>query len=95
MNLTNRVVKGLTYLNSEGFRDAIPYDKKFIKALLVACIGIEKIIRKEFDALAMEFIQGKKRGTFFVNAVYYVVLKSIYFRFVRNSHQWNPHGEIR
>lgn len=49
--LTKRVVKGLTAFNTDGFRNSIDYDKKFIKVLLVACIGITEIQTGHLDPL--------------------------------------------
>lgn len=57
--LTNRVVKGLTAFNTDGFRNSTDYDKKFVKVLLVSCIGTTKIQSGQSDPFAIEFIQSK------------------------------------
>lgn len=74
--LNARVVKGLKGFNMEGFRDSTEYDKKFIKVLLVAFIGVANIQNGQFDAFAIEFIKGK----FTVQAKYsHILCYEIFF----------------
>lgn len=58
VNLTQRVVAGLIGFNAIGFRDALAYDVKFIKVLLVACIGRRNIENGKLNSLAVKFIKG-------------------------------------
>lgn len=58
VTLTNRIVKGLIAFNTGSFRDSIRYDEKFIKVLIVACIGIDGIRAQENDPIKIDFIKG-------------------------------------
>lgn len=43
----------------DGFRDSTEYDKKFIKVLLVALIGVANIQNEQLEPFAIEFMKGK------------------------------------
>lgn len=58
VSLCKRVVEGLAQFNSSGFKYSPTYDMKFVKVLLIACIGRQKISVKELDPLSMGFIKG-------------------------------------
>lgn len=53
------MIKGLKRFNMDGFRSSVEYDRKFIKVLLVACIGIASVCFGQMDPFAIEFIKGK------------------------------------
>lgn len=41
-----------------GYRDSAEYDKKFMKVLLTACNGAERVKAGQLDAFVIEFIEG-------------------------------------
>lgn len=57
--LTKGAVDGLILYNSSGFRESPKYHLRFIKALLIALIGQEKLAANGSDELVNEFILGK------------------------------------
>lgn len=60
ISLPKKVVDGLIAYNTGGFRNFIQCDKKFVKILMVTCIGMHTIQSKApYDPLKMEFIKGK------------------------------------
>lgn len=58
MNLSSRVVNGLRIFNGDSFKDVISIDRKFVKALLVCCIGGKEIAQNTLDPIAVSFIRG-------------------------------------
>lgn len=58
MNLSSRVVHGLKLFNGNSFKDVISIDRKFVKALLVCCIGGKEIAQDTLDPIAVSFIRG-------------------------------------
>lgn len=58
INLSARVVNGLTQLNGERFRNLAIIDHKFIKALLICCVGTKNLFEDNLDAISVAFIKG-------------------------------------
>lgn len=58
MNLSSRVVNGLKVFNGDSFRHVASIDRKFVKALLVCCIGVKEINQDILDPIAVSFIRG-------------------------------------
>lgn len=58
VTIMRKAVDGLLKWNSEGFASNPEYDKRFIKALLIACIGQRNIAAGNFDNNIIEFIKG-------------------------------------
>lgn len=72
ITLPKRVVIGLRSFNSGGSRDNIAYDEKFIKVLLVVCIGVDRICLKQKDPIEINFIKGSKRTSLKYNTFKYL-----------------------
>lgn len=58
VTLPLRIVNGLSALNTGTLRLSIQNDKKFMKMLLISCVGLGKITENQIDDLAMNFIKG-------------------------------------
>lgn len=58
VNLTARIVHGLTPYNLHGFRDCPIYDKKFIKILMIGVLDLAGI-GNHLDPIKMSFIKGE------------------------------------
>lgn len=58
ITLPLRVVNGLKNFNTGNLRHDRNTDKKFIKVLLVACIGVVKVKANQMDPLTIDFIKG-------------------------------------
>lgn len=59
ITLTDRIVKGLVVFNTGSVRTSPAYDRKFIKVLIVATIGVNNLKSGEIDPLKVSFIEGK------------------------------------
>lgn len=55
--IKEKVVKELSDWNENA--NILLFDTRFIRSLMVACIGIGKLKRREFHQNALEFIRGK------------------------------------
>lgn len=58
VTLPVRIVNGLKNLNTGSLRAKPNYDNKFVKVLLIACIGKAKINENKMDPLIVDFIRG-------------------------------------
>lgn len=81
ITLALRVVNGLKKFNSGILRSDVNCDKKFVKVLLVSCIGIMKIAQKELDPLVIDFIKGTLR---------HLCMFIFEFKFLIHSHIYLP-----
>lgn len=59
ITLTNRIIKGLAAFNVGSLRTSPSYDRKFIKVLIVATIGVDNLKSGKIDPLKVSFIEGK------------------------------------
>lgn len=59
VTLSTRIVNGLSSFNTGCFRYDATYDEKFIKVLLVTCIGVANIKNHQLNPLVIDFIKGE------------------------------------
>lgn len=58
INISARVINGLKVLNGGLFKKSVSVDRRFIKALLVCCIGQANIAADILDPIVVAFIKG-------------------------------------
>lgn len=64
VTITKMVVEGLIKWNTSGFIELPEYDRRFLKALLVACIGKKNIQSGEMNEVGLTFVKGEYNVTF-------------------------------
>lgn len=89
ITLPKRIIAALTTFNTGWFLYDGSYDEKFIKILLLACIGIANVKKNLLNALDVEFIKGELKHllqySFVVLIDLFVIKLQIYSTFVLES----------
>lgn len=58
VTITKKAIDGLIKWNAEGFVSDPQYDRRFVKTLLIACIGQRNIAEGNYNATVTGFMKG-------------------------------------
>lgn len=83
VTITKKVVDGLFKWNTDGFLPSDDYDRRFIKALIIACIGRKNVMENKMDEVALEFVKGKFAGfkprlDIYLTTIYILLTKDLF-----------------